>query len=285
MLCQSYLYFDVAYALRMIIGILGPEGTFSEKAAKKWNDKAELEYYEDVFDVAKAVVDGVVDHGIIPIENSLEGSVGMALDALLQHEVKMIGEVIIPIRYCLLSTGSPSEVKTVLSHPQALAQCRHFLKSHLRGVEIGETASTALAAQMASKSKKMAAIASEEAADRYGLRILMRDIQDQKENYTRFAVLGKEAPGPSGKDKTSVIVYLRKDRPGALHEILGEFASRDVNLTKIESRPTKKVLGDYLFFIDLEGHIENATIKTALENVKAKAGMLKVLGSYPVAVE
>jgi len=269
----------------MIIGILGPEGTFSEQEAKKWNNKAELRYYEDVFDVSKAVVDGAVEHGIIPIENSLEGSVGMALDALLQYDVKMIGEVIIPIRYCLVSRGDISDVKTVLSHPQALAQCRHFLKSHLKGREIGETASTALAAQMASKSKKMAAIASEEAADRYGLRILMRDIQDQKENYTRFAVLGKELPKPSGRDKTSVIVYLRKDRPGALHEILGEFASRDINLTKIESRPTKKVLGDYLFFIDLEGHIEDVVVKEALENVGAKAGMLKVLGSYPVAVE
>ncbi len=269
----------------MIIGILGPEGTFSEQAAKKWDDKAELRYYEDVFDVSKAVVDGAVDHGIIPIENSLEGSVGMALDALLQYEVKMIGEVIIPIRYCLLSRGNLSDIKTVLSHPQALAQCRHVLKTRLRGVEMRGTASTALAAQMASKSKKMAAIASEEAADKYGLKILMRDIQDQKENYTRFAVLGKETPGPSGRDKTSAIVYLRKDRPGALHEILGEFASRGINLTKIESRPTKKVLGDYLFFIDLEGHIEDAIIKEALENVEAKAGMLRVLGSYPVAVE
>ncbi len=269
----------------MIIGILGPEGTFSEQAAKKWNDKAELRYYEDVFDVSKAVVDGAVNYGIIPIENSLEGPVGMALDALLQHDVKMTGEVIIPIRYCLLSKGPLSDIKTILSHPQALAQCRHFLKSHFRAVERRETPSTAFAAQVASKSKEMAAIASEGAANRYGLKILMRDIQDRKENYTRFAVLGGEISRPSGKDKTSVVVYLRKDRPGALYEMLSEFASAGINLTKIESRPTKKVLGDYLFFIDMEGHIEDAVIKEALENIKAKAGMLRILGSYPVAIK
>ncbi len=270
-----------------MIGLLGPEGTFSEKATKKWNDRAELSYYDDIFDVAKAVAAREVDCGIIPIENSLEGSVGMTLDALLRFisdETKIIGEIVIPIKHCLLMKGDITDIKVILSHPQALAQCQQFIKNHFGDIDIQMTASTAHAAQLTSKSKEMAAIASEESADKYGLKVVLRDVQGQKENYTRFIVLGGPTPEPTGKDKTSIIVYLRKDRPGALYEILGEFASKNINLTKIESRPTKKALGDYLFYIDLEGHIADKKVQEALNMVEKKAGVLKVLGSYPRAV-
>jgi prephenate dehydratase len=269
----------------MIIGILGPEGTFSEKAAKKWNSNADLRYYDDVSEVARAAAFEDVDYSILPIENSLEGSIGTTLDALLHFvdSLQIIGEVIVPIRHCLLAKGDISDIKVVLSHPQALAQCRHFIKTRLRNVGIRATGSTAHAARLASKSREIAAIASETSAKRYNLKVLLREVQDRKENYTRFAVTGKAMPKPTGNDKTSIVVYLRKDRPGALHEILGEFASRNINLTKIESRPTKKNLGDYLFYIDLEGHITNKKIKEAIDAVEKKAGMLKILGSYPKA--
>lgn len=267
----------------MILGLLGPEGTFSEKAAHKWNSTAELRYFEDVSDVIRAVVDEDVDYGVVPIENSLEGSVGMTLDALLKYDVKIAGEVVVPIRHCLLAKGKISEIRTILSHPQALAQCRHSIKNRFGEIEIVEMMSTARAAKRASESKEMAAIASEGSAAKYGLNILLRDLQNRKENYTRFIILGKIAPEPTSKDKTSVVVYLQKDRPGALYKMLGEFASRDINLTKIESRPTKKALGDYLFYIDLEGHIMDEKVQGALKDVKKKVGMLRVLGSYPKA--
>ncbi|MCX9009759.1 MAG: ACT domain-containing protein, partial [Candidatus Methanoperedens sp.] len=139
------------------------------------------------------------------------------------------------------------------------------------------------AAKLASESNSIAAIASRESAQIYGLGILAENIQDMNENYTRFIVIGKIAPSPTGNDKTSIIIYLEKNRPGALYEILGEFANNSIDLTKIESRPTKKVLGDYLFHIDLRGHVEDKKVKDTLERVKAKVGMLKILGSYPAA--
>ena len=267
----------------MILGLLGPEGTFSEKAAKKWESTAELQYFDDVFDVVKAVVNEDVDYGVVPIENSLEGSVGSTLDALLKYDVKIAGEVVVPIRHCLLAKEKISDIKIILSHPQALAQCMHSIKNRFGEIEIVETMSTASAAKRASESKEMAAIASEESAAKYGLNILLRDLQNQKENYTRFVMLGKILPEPTPKDKTSVVVYLQKDRPGALYEMLGEFASRDINLTKIESRPTKKALGDYLFYIDMEGHSMDEKVQRALKEIKKKAGMLRILGSYPKA--
>ncbi len=267
----------------MILGLLGPEGTFSEKAANKWDLTAELRYFESVSDVVKAVVDEDVDYGVVPIENSLEGSIGMNLDALIEYDVKIAGEVVVPIRHCLLAKGEISEIKAILSHPQALAQCRHSIKNRFGDIEMIEMTSTALAAKRASESKEMAAIASEKSAAKYGLNILLRDLQNQKENYTRFVVIGKIIPEPTSKDKTSIVVYLQKDRPGALYGILGEFASRNINLTKIESRPTKKALGDYLFYIDLEGHVMDEKVQGALKAIEREAGMLRVLGSYPKA--
>lgn len=267
----------------MKIGILGPKGTFSEKAAKQWNDKAELLYCDDILDAVDALLQNVVDCSIVPIENSLEGSITLTLDILMEQQLKIIGEVIVPVKLCLLSKGELEDIKIIMSHPQPLSQCRKYIKNNFKGIEVRSAPSTTHAANLARESKEIAAIASGEVAGMYGLKILDENIQDVNENFTRFIVIGKTAPAPSGNDKTSVIVYLEKNRPGALYEILGEFANKGIDLTKIESRPTKKILGDYLFYIDIKGHIEDRKVKDTLDRIKSKVGMLKILGSYPAA--
>ncbi|MFZ3060560.1 MAG: prephenate dehydratase [Candidatus Methanoperedens sp.] len=267
----------------MIIGTLGPQGTFSEKAARQWNDKAELRYYDDILDAVDALLRNEVDYSVVPIENSLEGSITLTLDLLMEQQLKIIGEVIVPIKLCLLSKGKKEDIKIIMSHPQPLSQCRKYIKNNFKGVEVRSSPSTSHAAKLARESNEIAAVASGESAVLYGLNILDENIQDAKENFTRFIVIGRSALPPSGNDKTSIIVYLEKNRPGALYEILGEFANRGIDLTKIESRPTKKILGDYLFYIDLKGHIEDRIIKDALDRIKNKVGMLKILGSYPAA--
>ena len=267
----------------MIIGTLGPEGSFSEKAAKQWNDKAELRYYDDILDTVDALLRDEVDCSIVPIENSLEGSITLTLDLLMEQQLKIVGEVIVQIRHCLLSKGRLADLKILMSIPQALSQCKKYIKQNFKNIEVRTTLSTSQAAKLASEAKHIAAIASRESARIYGLEILDEDIQDANENFTRFIVIGRTTPPATGNDKTSLIVYLEKNRPGALYEILGEFANKGIDLTKIESRPTKRVLGDYLFYIDLKGHIEDRIIKDALDRVKSKVGMLKILGSYPAA--
>jgi len=280
----------------MIIGVLGPTGSYSEKAAKQWIAEQEnikdvsLQYYDDIPDTVSAVLDRTTDLGIIPIENSIEGSVGITLDLLLENDISIIAEIIVPIEHCLLSRGTLSGIRIILSHPQALAQCRQFLKSHFANAEIRTTGSTSHAAKLANEFEEMAAIASRESAQRSGLEILLPNIQDRKENHTRFIVIEaangtktelKPAHPDKGSCKTSILVYLDKDRPGALYELLGEFARRNINLTRIESRPSKRALGDYIFYIDFTGHIGDAVIKDALDNIISKVGLLKVLGSYP----
>ena len=269
---------------RKAIGVLGPAGTFSEQAAKRWgNQPSEFIYFSDVGEIA-ASVGNRVDFGVVPIENSLEGSVGATLDALLKYPVTVIGEIILPIRHSLLAKSETAPIETIISHPQAIAQCRRFLQRHFSGAEIQVAASTAHAAELASSHEGFAAVASAETALKYGLKILFEEIQDVDENHTRFIALGTAVPQPTGQDKTSIIVDLHKDRPGALHELLGEFASRGINLTKIESRPTRKALGDYLFYIDFQGHIHDDKIHDAMQSIEGMVARLKVLGSYPEAV-
>ncbi|HII02571.1 TPA: prephenate dehydratase [Methanosarcinaceae archaeon] len=282
----------------MIIGVLGPGGSYSERAAKLWMRKndlegAELRYFEDIEDAFLAAAGGKTDISVIPIENSIEGSVGVTLDLLREDGAVITGEVVVKIEHCLLSKGGPEAIRVILSHPQALAQCRHFLKMNFPHAELRSTGSTSHAARLAGEFEEMAAIASPEAAEKYGLKVLLSNIQDRKENHTRFIVVRAEGSGkygPSGckeadriqnRCKTSLIAYLAKDRPGSLYGLLGTFAERGINLTKIESRPSKKELGDYYFYIDFEGSASDALIKDALEDIKAKADMLKVLGSYP----
>ncbi|MGP8322008.1 MAG: prephenate dehydratase [Methanosarcinaceae archaeon] len=281
----------------MKIGVFGLKGSYSEKAVKLWitelgtKNKILLEYYDDIPDIISAIVDKTVDIGVVPIENSIEGSVGVTLDVLLGNDLNIIGEIVVPIEHCLLSKGEVQDIRLILSHPQALAQCRQFIKTHFKNVEIRTTGSTSHAAKLANEFKEMAAIASRESAQVYGLEILMPNIQDRKENHTRFIALEAYAGKISDTNimlssteegfKTSIIVYLKKDRPGALYELIGEFAKRDINLTRIESRPSKRELGDYLFYIDFIGHTGDAIIKDAIDNITSNVGMLKILGSYP----
>ncbi len=294
----------------MKIGILGPAGTFSEDAAELWlkgrnENLVEMKYYETIFDVSESLLRKEVDYGIVPIENSLEGSVGETLDVLSsenREEIQIVGEVLVPINICLLAqTFKKSLIKTVVSHPHALAQCKQFIREQLRGVEVKSVDSTASAAKIASQSEEIAALASKAAAQKYGLNILEENVQSgalsrkpaspergYNDSVTRFIVLSsaasgiKTAPTPTGRDKTSVLIYL-KDYPGALYDVLGEFAQRGINLTKIESRPSKRALGDYMFHIDCEGHIEEEKVKETLKGVESKVAMLKILGAYPIA--
>lgn len=266
----------------MKLGVLGPEGTFTAAAAHEWRPSAETVFYEDVISAVEAVVSGEVDEAVVPVENSLEGSVGVTLDALMEYPVIITGEVVVEIRHCLLALNTDAEIRIVLSHPQALAQCRRYLREHFPGVEIRTTGSTAHAAKLAKEFPEMAAVASHEAAGKYGLTIIDEDIQDRDENRTRFLVLSKESMSGNA-NKTSIGVYLKRNRPGALYDILGEFAKRGINLTKIESRPSKKALGDYVFYIDFEGSTSEQRIKEALSQIEDKVEWLKVFGSYPSA--
>ncbi|MBI4361615.1 MAG: prephenate dehydratase [Euryarchaeota archaeon] len=264
------------------IAVLGPEGSFSAEAARRWSPRAPLRLCGSIYDAVEAAARGLVPRAIIPLENSVEGSVGEAMDLLREHSLPITAEVPLPVRYCLLSRGPVGGVREVASHPQALGQCRLWLHRHLPGVRLRETSSTAEAARRAARHGGTAAIAGQRAAVLYGLRVLRRDIQDSPENTTRFVVLGGGPPGPTGRDKTSILVTLQRDRPGALHEILGEFARRRINLTRIESRPAKRALGDYVFYIDCEGHREDPRVGAALAGIAGKAA-LRVLGSYPRA--
>ncbi len=266
----------------MRIGVLGPEGTYSEKAARCWQPDADLVYFSDFEEVLRAVGAGEVDAGVVPLENSLEGAVPLTMDLLLHIPVSIRGEVNLPIRHCLVGSGQ-GEVKVILSHPQALAQCRQYIRQHYPGAEVRSTGSTSHAARLTQEFPEMAAVADSGTAEKYGLKILARNIQDGSENITRFAAVGKEMPPATGRDKTSLAIYLDRDRPGALCIILQEFATRGINLTRIESRPSRRGLGDYYFYIDLEGHISDPHVKDALAAIEKKATMVKVLGSYPRA--
>lgn len=266
----------------MRIGVLGPEGTYSETAAKSWCPDAELKYFGDFEEVLVAVEAEDVEAGVVPLENSLEGAVPLTMDSLLRLKVLIIGEVNLPIRNCLLGKGG-SEIRVILSHPQPLAQCRQYIREHYPKAEVRTTGSTSHAAKLAQEFPEMAAIAGAGTAKIYGLKVLARDIQDVAENVTRFAVVGNEMPPVTGRDKTSLVIYLDKDRPGALYDILQEFARRGINLTRIESRPSRRGLGDYYFYIDLEGHVSDRPVKEALRGIGKKASMVKVLGSYPRA--
>ena len=282
----------------MNIGVLGPKGSYTEKAAKQWlsgkchKSDSSLKYCDDIQDVFIAVNSGSVDIGVVPLENSIEGSVGVTLDMLLESDVNVIGESVVVVKHCLLSRGKKEDIKVILSHPQGLAQCRQFLKEKFNNAELRTTGSTSHAAKLATEFSEMAAIASKEAAEMYDLDVIIPNIQDRKRNHTRFFIILPsdshglaETIGKNGTEnqnyKTSIIVNLDRDRPGALHEILSEFAKKSINLTRIESRPSKHSLGDYVFYIDFEGHINDGIIKDAIYNVKSKVGMLKILGSYP----
>jgi prephenate dehydratase len=264
----------------MKIGFFGPAGTFTEEAASTLD--GELVPYNTIPEVFEAVHTKEVNLGVVPIENSIEGSVGVTLDLLAhQYLLKITSEIVRPISHNLLINPEADleDVEVVYSHYQPLSQCRLFLEK--MGVRTQAVGSTAAAAEMIIDHKNLAAISTRRAAEIYGLKIAAENIQDHANNMTRFVVIDGQDHVATGKDKTSVVLCLSKDRPGGLYEILGEFASENINLTKIESRPSKEKLGSYIFFVDLEGHRKDLKIKNVINKIRSKVGYIKILGSYP----
>lgn len=266
----------------MKVAILGPRGTFSEEAANLFDESPDIELCGDIEEIFESVISGVCEFGIVPMENSLEGSIGMTSELLLKEDVKIYKEIVLDIRQSLMALEGASlgDITEVISHPHALAQCKGTLRE--LGVKSRNFSSTAEAAkEIAEKNLEgTGALASRVAASLYGLEILKDDAQDGDGNQTRFFVISKNDHERTGNDKTSLIIGL-KDRPGALFDTLKSFADKNVNLTKIESRPTRKALGDYIFYIDLEGHREDGAVSAVLEELKESTAFLKVLGSYP----
>jgi prephenate dehydratase len=267
----------------------GPAGTFTEEALLTQSDLVDGERiaFASVPDVIAAVERGDADGGVVPIENMIEGSVSVTLDTLaFDSELLIQREIDLPVslNLCARPGVALDDLKTVVSFPHALAQCRGWLGKKLANAEQRASHSTSDAAREVSRSKRgdMAAICNALAAELYGLDVLATDIEDHPENQTRFVLVGTGIPAPTGHDKTSIVCFQQKDRPGSLLGILQEFAARAVNLTKLESRPTKRGLGDYCFFIDCEGHVSDEVIADALRNLAAKQGDVKFLGSYPV---
>jgi len=272
---------------RYRIGYLGPRGTFSEQAARLFLDGREGECLPCDFleQVLGKVASGELDEGIVPVENSSEGAVGATLDLLaLHYDLAVRGELVLPVSHCLMARPGLriAQVERVLSHPQVLAQCRKFLQQKLPQALTVECPSTAAAAeQVADCDNPWAALGLADAADKYGLEMLERAANDCPENATRFWIIGREQLVNPGAGAKTSIMFSIKDRPGALYQILGEFARRGLNLTRIESRPAKKKLGDYLFFIDFLGHTGLPPVREALGGVGFRTVLLKVLGSYP----
>ncbi len=261
----------------------GETGAYSEMAVYKFfGSKVEPVPSKDFREVFESVKTGAVPHGVVPIENSIEGSVNQNYDLFLAYDLKVCGEVAIKLAHVLIAnpTTELENVKTVYSHPQALAQCRSYIEKHKW--EISPAYDTAGSVKII-KEKKLtnaAAIASEKAADLYGMKILARNIADNPSNYTRFLVLGTEEAAPTGDDKTSII-FSAKHAPGTLYHALGEFATRNINLTRIESRPTKTTAWQYNFYLDFEGHRTEKRCAEALEALEKYAIFVKILGSYP----
>lgn len=270
----------------MTTAFLGPRGTFSEEAALLRTDDAGLVPFASFPALVSAVETGLADEAVLPIENSIEGAVSTTLDLLI-HEtsLRIAGELAVPVRHFLITRPGVKleDVRIVTSHPQALGQCRRFLDRCLPGVEQVAALSTSGAVQEVAEGndEHRAGIGTARAAKLYGGEVLARDIQDARQNVTRFVVLAPRDAPPTGDDKTSIGFRIRENVPGALHAVLAEFANENIQLTKIENRPTKGWLGDYVFLIDFEGHREDERIAHVLDRVIATCSMVKIFGSYP----
>lgn len=274
--------------MKSSLGFLGPHGTYTEEAALEYavGKGMLLKEYRTIDQVIQGVSEGQVDEGVVPMENSVEGSVNLTLD-MLAHEVdlKIRGEIIRSISHSLLVPPGTEkgDIVKIYSHSQALSQCRRYLNRNFSRATVEVTGSTAqAAASVAHMGRGAAAIAPERNAAIYGLWVIDRGIQDHNCNVTRFVVLSREDHPYTGTDKTSIVLSIA-DRPGSLYNLLGIFASRKINLTRIESRPAKKNLGDYLFFIDFEGHRREEKVMETLQRIKEFSGFIKVFGSYPAA--
>lgn len=267
------------------IGFLGPEGTFSHAAAvRKFGSSVEYMPMADILSVFEEVVRGHIDYGLVPVENSIGGGVVDTLDAFLHSSAKICAEVLITVHHNLLAKEPWEQVKTIYSKPEVFSQCRNWLSATAKGRDVQPAASTSKAAELAAEQPGIAAIGSAIAGEKYGLHVLFENIEDNPDNVTRFFVIGREGARASGQDKTA-IMFTTAHKPGALAEVLDVFKENGINLTDIEKRPSKKVNWEYYFFIDAQGHSEDASMKKAIEEARQHCLQLTVLGSYPRATE
>ena len=286
-----HLFTEVISACRALedafsIASLGPRGTFSEEAVvKHFGGQAPVMLCTSIDEVFRSVESGNVGYGVVPIENSTEGAVGRTLDFLLSTPLKICGEVLLPVHQNLLSKSNDiSTVKRIFSHAQSLGQCNRWLAQNCPHAKRVPVASNAEAAKMAQDDAESAAIAGRAAAAHYGLSIIADNIEDEPNNTTRFVVISRQEVPPSGNDKTSLVMSTR-NVPGAIHELLTPLANNRVSMTRLESRPSRTGLWEYVFFLDMEGHQSEGNVARALEEMRELAAFLKILGSYPVAVQ
>ena len=283
------IYREIISACRALeaslqIAYLGPPGTFSHQAAlARFGTAAQLRPVNTIPDVFTDVERGLADYGVVPVENSTEGVVAYTLDIFAQTPLKICAEVYVPVvHHVAAKSGSLKGIKRLYTHPQSLGQSRGWVRTHLPDAEIVEVTSNSKSAQMASIDSEGAAICTDTAANIHNIPIIASHVQDSSQNRTRFLVVGNQDPKPSGKDKTSLVFYV-SNQSGALLEALSAFRDFDINLTMIESRPTKETPWEYVFFIDLQGHTSENNVQKALMCLEEHSKGVKILGSYPEA--
>ncbi len=265
----------------MKIAYLGPEATFTHQAAiRRFGSSLRYSSQKTIADVFTEVSKNRAEYGVVPVENSTEGIVTHTLDMFVDSELKIVAQIVLPVQHCLLSNAPRSQLKKLYGHPQSLGQCRVWLQNNLPRAEIIETSSNARSAELAAKERGTAAIAGILAAEKYGLDVLEYDIQDNAANATRFLVLGRRCSPPTGHDRTSLMVSVT-DKVGALHSALAAFRRYRINMTKIESRPSKRKAWEYFFFIDCDGHVQDRKVDNAIRHLGEHCNFVKVLGSYP----
>jgi chorismate mutase / prephenate dehydratase len=271
----------IALEKPVTIAFFGPEATYTHQAAiRKFGASLEYEALKTIGDVFDEVSKGRADYGVVPVENSTEGVVTHTLDMFVDSELKIVAQIVMKIQHCLLGSGERAAIQKIYTHPQPMGQCRLWLQTHMPHAEIIETSSTTRAAELAAKETDAAAIAGALAANHYGLNIMESDIQDNAANATRFLVLGKQSSQATGEDRTSIMVSIDHSI-GALHRAIAPFQSLELNMTKIESRPSKRKAWEYFFFIDFDGHHAEAKVQQAIALLERECNSVKVLGSYP----
>ncbi len=265
----------------MTIAYLGPEATFTHQAAiKRFGSSLQYAPQKTIADAFTEVSKLRADYAVVPVENSTEGVVTHTLDMFVDSELKIVSQIILRVQQCLMSNSLRAKIKKLYAHPQSLAQCRGWIQHHLPRVEIVETSSNARSAELAAKEKGTAAIGGIIAAEKYGLTVLEQDIQDNATNSTRFLVLGRQCSPPTGDDRTSLMVSVA-DKAGALYQAIAAFRRFKINMTKIESRPSKRKAWEYFFFIDCTGHFADAKLTKAIKELGKHCNFVKILGSYP----
>jgi len=265
----------------MSIAYLGPEATFTHQAAiRRFGSSLRYVSQKTIADVFTEVSKNRADYGVVPVENTTEGVVTHTLDMFVDSDLKIVSQIVLPIQYCLAGNSRLRDIRRLHVHPQALAQCRQWVQQHLPKVEIFETSSNARSAELAAKGKVNAAVTGLLAAEKYGLSVLEQDIQDNAANATRFLVLGRQCSPLTGDDRTSLLVSVA-DKAGALYQAIAAFRRHKINMTKIESRPSKRKAWEYFFFIDCDGHVQDRKVVKAIQLLGEHCNFVKVLGSYP----